>query len=768
MRFMVWVNCGKVKLKKGDNPVSWKMHSGNNHHGAIDCFCFAAKPFTPQGAAQPGKKLGLAEPGSWAFEPDADSFDAKALLDLRPLNEKKAGESGWITRTPDGDFALGSGKPVRFWAANDNVYGQDDEALKTHARFLAKRGINMVRYFNSIVPGQGSKISDVNAGVIDAAQRSIAAMKEEGIYTLITIYWGTANNAQASWGIPGKPGGNMGGLLFWDETTQNGYKAWIKELLTRPNPHGGPPIGQDPAFAILQTQNEDSLLFWTMLGPLLDNDHQHTEENRRLREANAKWAAKKYGSLDKAKEAWKGEGATGDDLGNNLAGFKPLWEYGNDVSGSQRYADQLEFLSDTMRDFNQMIDDYVHKELKCPVLINAGNWRTANQVKMLDCERWSYAPNQIMGVNRYVDFVHEGPKAGYLVAQGDLYEDYSVLTHPRILAVNGKQVVGYPYIVTESTWVPPMSYQSEGPFLVSAYSSLNGVDAYYWFALGSVGYDPTINKWQAANPAIMGGWPAAAWMFRKGFIKKGEPAVHEERTTEDLFHARGIIIAEDEGFDPNRDSGSMPKESNVKAGANPLAFLVGPVEVVYGGDPKKSKMVDLPKYIDDGKKTAASDTGELSWDYGNGLCKLDAPKAQGATGFFAKVGAQAMSTLSIDAKNDYATILAVSLDEKDLKDSGKILVQATTRCRPYHWKASELDFSDHEKHPHHGFRIEDTGQPPWNVVKTEATITLKNAKLSKATVLDPNGMPAGELKGEQKGGVFTLTLPPDALYVIVQ
>ena len=34
-----------------------------------------------------------------------------------------------------------------------------------------------------------------------------------------------------------------------------------------------------------------------------------------------------------------------------------------------------------------------------------------------------------------------------------------------------------------------------------------------WFSLGAVGYDRTLNKWQAANPAIMGTWPAAALLF---------------------------------------------------------------------------------------------------------------------------------------------------------------------------------------------------------------------------------------------------------------
>src|SRR5688500_7608609 len=56
---------------------------------------------------------------SWAFEPTKDAFSSTALLDLRPLNEKTAGESGYITRSPDGaDFATGNKKPIRFWGVS--------------------------------------------------------------------------------------------------------------------------------------------------------------------------------------------------------------------------------------------------------------------------------------------------------------------------------------------------------------------------------------------------------------------------------------------------------------------------------------------------------------------------------------------------------------------------------------------------------------------------------------------------------------------------
>jgi len=85
-----------------------------------------------------------------------DDFRQNALLDLRPLNEKVAGQSGYVTVDPQGAFRLGSGEIARFWGVNSNV--RDDQAstrLATHARFLSKRGVNMVRCFFSVFPDLG-------------------------------------------------------------------------------------------------------------------------------------------------------------------------------------------------------------------------------------------------------------------------------------------------------------------------------------------------------------------------------------------------------------------------------------------------------------------------------------------------------------------------------------------------------------------------------------------------------------------------------------
>ena len=89
MRYISWIDCGKVDLKTS-NTIVFKCTSKNNNHGAIDCFMFTQGEFAPSGQLKPGEKLGWADKGKWAFEPDADTFASNAVVDLRSLNEKRS------------------------------------------------------------------------------------------------------------------------------------------------------------------------------------------------------------------------------------------------------------------------------------------------------------------------------------------------------------------------------------------------------------------------------------------------------------------------------------------------------------------------------------------------------------------------------------------------------------------------------------------------------------------------------------------------------
>jgi hypothetical protein len=773
LRFIAWIKVGAVKLARGAHSITFKMHSDNNNHGMLDCFVFAGGPFLPEGTRKPGEKAAAGEvaaDGRWPFQPPRDEFSPKALLDLRGLNEKFAGEHGFVTRTQDGnDFAFADGTPARFWAINDGAFDKD---LPRHARFLAKRGINMVRFHSNITP-TGSDLLGIDEADRDRLWKGLAAMKKEGIYVTYSPYWAGPARVKPAMGVLDTGGGGNWGLLFFDKKLQTAYKQWMRRVLTEKNPYTGIPLAQDPALAIIQIQNEDSLLFWTSQG-------LKGSAKRELRRQFGQFLVKKYGSLEQAGRAWQGAAPppvqdSPDNFAQGEAALYIIWQLtqrGGGPGQQQRCADQMQFFSETMHAFNKTIGDYLKDELGCKQLVNAGNWRTADNVTMLDAERWSYTANEVLAVNRYYGGAHEGRFNGWAIVNGDRFTDQSAMLQPREMPLTLKQVAGFPMMITESSWVPPQGYQSEGPFLVAAYQSLTGIDAYYWFATGEEdwrqpgsanGFMPSEGKWVCATPMLMGQWPAAALLYRRGYVEQGKPVVREERRLDDLWQRRMPIIAEDAGYDPNRDKDNMSKESNVKDGVNPLAYLVGPVEVKYGGDPAKSRAIDLGPFIQEDKKLVRSITGQLLLDYGRGLCKLDAPKAQGVTGFLNKATTIRCGDVEIQSGNDYATVLVVAMDDRPLAESAKILVQVGTSERPLGWKTRPARVGGRA-----GEEVLSYGRAPWMIVNGDVTLRFKNTLVTKAHVLDANGMAVKDLPLTAAAGQKTLKFPPDALYVVLE
>ena len=149
--------------------------------------------FLPSGTLRPGQggQLSMASGTGLSFL-SAIPFRSDALFDLRELNEKVAGQSGFVHLASDGEsFVLGDGTPARFWGVT--TYVQRDrsiEDLAHHARFLVKRGANMVPLHGHMDPKhKNARLIDGDDKAIDEAWKLVAAMKKEGIYVTISPYW---------------------------------------------------------------------------------------------------------------------------------------------------------------------------------------------------------------------------------------------------------------------------------------------------------------------------------------------------------------------------------------------------------------------------------------------------------------------------------------------------------------------------------------------------------------------------------------------------
>jgi hypothetical protein len=62
------------------------------------------------------------------------------LLDLRYLNEKEAGQSGFVKHRPMATTSFGVARAGALLGRQYNVYRQSEEHLEYHARWLAKMG----------------------------------------------------------------------------------------------------------------------------------------------------------------------------------------------------------------------------------------------------------------------------------------------------------------------------------------------------------------------------------------------------------------------------------------------------------------------------------------------------------------------------------------------------------------------------------------------------------------------------------------------------
>jgi hypothetical protein len=721
----------------------------------------------------------LAQTFDLKFYPDPFSDDA--WLDLRYLNEGVAGENGFIELSDDGrGFVNGRGEPVRFWAVNgaSSAGNLDDSQLAAYARSLAKMGVNMVRYHGSLHPrGEGTDINDVNKDVADQIWRTVAAFKREGIYSVISPFWagmvvpsGGNPAIPESWGL-GEYTGNDSpwGVMYFSDRLKEAYKNWVKYLYTTENPYTGIPLRDDPAVALIQIKNEDGLLFYTV-------DNIKPQLRREMEKKFFSWAEREYGNINLAYDAWDKIELNSDCREDRRLELYIIWEATQPQTGGKaaRLNDQVRFYAERQRDFYTELRDF-YRELGCRQLINANNWKPAGEL-MIDAERWSNATVDVMAVNRYYDPQHQGEFSAWRIDPGHTYNPVSVLHQPHLLPINVKQTDGMPFFVTESGWNSPQKYQAEGPFLVSAYMSLTGVNGFFWFNHTGPGIDPdpyfpwwkleggqlAKHRWNASIPGQFSMYPANALQFRKGYIKEGDVIISEHRSLDAIFRRDVPVIAESSGFDPNRDFRAA-EETDSGSSLPPLAFLTGPVMAVYDSDPSKTYISeDISRLINLKEGTVTSNTGELLWKYRDGICKVDSPRAQGVAGFLREMGEISLSDITVISDNEYAVLNVVSMDNSPVRDSEKVLVQIGTVYQPTGWK-------EHEDPETGRLVIENTGKMPWRGDAVNMTIRFKNnPRVNSAFLLDNNGYLKEEIPVSRHDGELILTVPENALYIMLR
>lgn len=762
LRFVAWIHPGKLALKAGGNELKFRMESANHHHGILDCFVLSAKPFKPMGVAKPDemdqrlKELADRNKDWSLWNPERDEF-RPSPIDLRKLNEETAGIDGRVT-VKDGRFHLGSGKPVRFWAVNGPPGELKGEDLRRCARMLAKHGVNLVRIHGGVFDG---KTGEFKPSSVVRFHEVVAAMKAEGIYTHLSIYFPLWFTPQADLPFLRGYDGNAHPFasLYFNRDFGKVYEGWWRSILTTPGPDGKALLN-NPALMGVELVNEDSYFFWTF-----NDKNLPKPQLEALQSQFAEWAKRKYGGMDAVSKAWNGSKLP-DDAAGRLA-FRPLYQIFTERT--RRDKDTVEFLFESQRGFYQESADYLRK-LGYKGLITASNWTTANNDILGPLERASYTPGDFIDRHGYWGGIHQGENAAWSVREGHVYSHRSALgfdpetpgkpkgfTHPAFdLKINGM-----PSMISETTFNRPNRFRTEGPLFYAAYGALQGSDSIVHFALDSADWNVKpgffMQPWTLMSPAMMGQFPAAALIYRQGMVGEGELMADLTLTLADARALKGSPLPQQANLDELRKADVTGTAGARQSGSiDPRIHLVGRTRLNLTRVSAPDKLRDPGPFIDDKAQTITSSNRQLILNHDQRVLRIDTAKAQGMVGNLRAAGMARFSQVAISSDLDLAAVVVVSLDGKPLENSSRMLLQVMTEERPSEF--AEVPAGNGL------FRITSLGKNPWMIRNATGTVAMRraDAKSLKVTALDPNG-----LAKEACGSAENIRLRPETVYYLI-
>ncbi len=634
-------------------------------------------------AAGPHPAPSDAEVRSWGVRRLAWDSLGEGACDLRDLQDAPAGRHGRVGAR-DGRLVAEDGTRMRFWGCN-LVFGAafpPPEDAPVLAERLARAGCNLVRVHHADSP-HGPAYFDyaqpradglpLHAEHMARFDRLFAELRTRGLYLHLDLY--TLRHFLPAEGAPEglRPGQKH--VLMYDDRLQRLYFATVARLLDHRNPHTGLRYADDPAVAVVQLLNEQSMQWW-------DGPPSAPEFLDRLRGRWNRWLLHRYGGRAPLEAVWQspatapGGAALAPDEDPGL-GTVRLPDFGSWHERSQalrtaRRRDERLFLWEVQVDFGRR-GRAVLDALGYGGLMNLSN-----------------LPNGPAGL-----YALAAPEGRADLTENNAYWDHPqggfgppvrhhrlpmVAAHPAftrqpfarnlILSLATGRVVGRPFIATEVYQAAANPWRAEMPLWLAAYACLQDWDGVLLFSYSHAGVeaqrrrDRLTGSFDAWNdPAVWDVLPAAALLFRRGDVAAAR-RLHVLDVADPFAGADGAPQAQEWWAPVSADAfrHRVAVACGPPAGGGEADLRTG-----VGAPPP-----EIPEVLD-------ADTGELSWDRHAGILRLAAPRVAGAVGW---IGGRevAAGSVRVAVAAPFAAVLAQSRDGLPLQESRHLLVTAVARA----------------------------------------------------------------------------------------
>jgi len=654
--------------------------------------------------------------------------------------EAPAGRSGFIS-VKDGRLAFPDGRRFRIWGVNmvgAACLPSRDDARRV-ARRLAQFGVNCVRlHFLDAEASKGimetgpSGTLSFSASRLDRLDYFVAQLKNSGIYSDLTLHTGRRYTLAEGVREPDILG-LAKGVTYFDPRLIQLQKEYARGLLCHRNPYTGTEYRHEPAIALIEILNENSLITaWAT-----DELHGSRESwfdiplyyERQLTRLYNDWLKEHLGSAEL-------------DLLRSAAGAFPggqvprLRKVDFAAAPRTRFHREAEFYLDIERRFFADMAACLRQDIGVKqLLVGSSDWdprrsgypalSALSTLDVIDAHSYWGQVNRVRG---------EGGGRAYI-----LQKNRPMLNDPRnstVVELSRSAIAGKPFIVSETSHEFPGDYACEGIPIIAAYAAFQDWDGVILYTLENS--DPA--EWKqwievasalAINPIKMPVVAAGALAFLRADVRNSRTTVERSYTGEQVIESIRLPETERPYFTPN-----FP----------PLLPLRHGVRIRSLNSAGANTFPSVPT----GRIVA--DTGELAWETNPasaGVLTVDTPRSQFLLGF---LGDKPRSTRNLvpAVNNRFCAITLSACDRRPIPAAHTLLLTATARI-----ENSGMRWSDPRD------VIPSWGTEPTLIEPVTGTIRLRGldgARRVSVTALDGAGRALSSTDASGKAGDWSFSI----------
>lgn len=571
---------------------------------------------------------------------------AGTALDVSFLNEKPAGEAGFLTvRNGHFYFPKRPDQPVRFWGTNAALRGPypTKEDAPGIARCLARQGVNLVRihlyavYDDTLIAEDGS----MNPEALDRMDFFLSQLKQNGIYIYMDLNDGMLFDRLVGHKLPDNKKAKLAALF--NRELIGATQKLARMFFTHTNPYTSLRLCDDPAVCMYEITNENSITMnWGRIRDRLCEPW--------LSELGTRW-----------REWLTVHDREASDLPDSLSATP---------DGCRFTAEMQKTYLDEMKAFLRDIG------VKAPIC--------GTNITFTLGDLWASSGMDYTNDHAYWD--HTSTFGQYRT-----YNNRSVLLSPAwhagtLPSFARAKVTGMPTVASEWNYVYPNHYRCEGLPYMTAYSAYQDWDApMFYCATGS--FDSgTWSRFhetpgilvhsQQTDPATWGQSQICALLFRRGDVAVGTRELIIRYGPDQIWENRSVLGRMPFLAAVARLETRLVDENSAEWPTAGLAQDAG-AEELY---------LDALKRIGDTQSSTdrvISDTGELRRDTKEGYFLVDTPRTQIACGCLNRLTGERdkLSQLTVNSPNDFATLALSSLDGRPLGESSRMLLTAVGNAR---------------------------------------------------------------------------------------